>query len=333
MKVDVYYDPIRPATSVFINGVKVDRHNVYGFLYPVRRCVLQTWLPASGSWSGLERQLAELARGEQMELIFHGRLVDYEDICAELREEIAFCQDESIMGYYQKLLNQAEQDLRDIAQKKLNVSSEPLILQSGSDLFQKEFSEMECLLTEKEKSWLIIIDNEEAFELARRGESCCLLKESFLSDFSVIDRLSQLTGSMQRSRDMILCAVGDRKKKNELLAYTRQFPQLAVQFVCESDNEWREKMAVKYGEPFLLRQRFRRTTAAFEAAEQCWLGESKLSEQHKAMREAVRKGETLKVMQRNQLRYQLRWLQLQRPTFEELRRILYQERYEQDEVR
>lgn len=332
MKVDLHYDPVRPATTVFIDGHAVDRHNVYGFLYPVRRCVLQTWLSASGSWSGLGRQLDELARGEQVKLTFHGRLIDFEDVRAELGDGVSFQQEEN-MDAYRKLLDQAERDLYGIFTMELEVSSEPVVRQKGIDLFQEEADEMKLLFASEEKPWLIIIDSEEAFDSARRGESCCLVKEPFLSGFAAIDRLPQLTGSMLRSRDMIRCAVDSAEKLDELSVYARQFPQLAVHFVDERDSGWRETLDAKYGAPFRLRQRLRRAAAGLAMLERCYQREHEFSEKHSVLSKAVKNGETLKVMQRNRLAYRLRWLQKQRTIFERLKEMLYKELSEQGEGR
>lgn len=331
MKVDLHYDPVRPATTVFIDGHAVDRHNVYGFLYPVRRCVLQTWLPASGSWSGLGRQLGELARGEQFELTFHGRLIDYEDVRAELGDGVSFQQEEN-MDAYRKLLDQAEQDLRGIFTMELEVSSEPVV-RRGADLFQEEADEMERLFKSEENPWLLIIDSEEAFDSARRGESCCLVKEPFLSGFAAIDRLPQLTGSMLRSRDMIRCAVDSAEKLDELSVYIRQFPQLAVRFVDERDSSWRETLDAKYGSPFRLRQRLQRAAAGLALLERCYEYEHEFSTEHSELKKAIRNGESSKVMQRNRRAYQLRWLQMQRQIFERLKKMLYRELSEQGEGR
>ena len=324
MKVDLHYDPVRPATTVFIDGRVVDCHNVYGFLYPVRRCVLQTWLPASGSWSGLRRQLNELARGEQIELIFHGRLIDFKDVCAELGDSVSFQQEENIDDY-RELLDQAERDLCSIFTMDLEVSSEPIVCQRGTDLFPKEANEMEQLFALEEKPWLFTIDSEEDFDSARRGENCCLVKEPFLSGFAAVDRLPQLTGSMLRSRDMICCAVDNAEKREELSTYVRQFPQLTVRFVDERDSNWREALDAKYGTPFRLRQRLRRAAAGLALLERCYQHKHEFSKEFSELNKAVNNGEALKVKPRNQRAYQLRWLQKQRPTFERLKVMLYKE--------
>lgn len=333
MKVDLYYDPVRPTTTVCIDGRSVDRHDVYGFLYPVRHCILQTYLPASSSWSGLRCQLSELARGERVTLAFHGRSIDYEDVRAELGNDVSFKQDELIEDY-RKMLDEAEQDMQNIFTMELEVSSAPVEVRlKGSDLFQEEAEKMKLLFTLKEKPWLLTIDSEEAFDSARREDSCCLVKEPFLSGFAAIDRLSQLIGSMLRSRDMICCAVDSAEKLSELSAYAKQFPGLSVRFVDENENSWLEALDAKYGVPFRLRQRLMRTDEGLAVLEQCYQSERLLSKKHSALRRAVENGETLKVMQRNRLAYQLRWLQEQRHAFERLKENLHEDFFVRSEGR
>ena len=332
MKVELHYDPVRPSTTVFVDGREVDRHNIYGFLYPVRRCILQTWLPASGSWSGLRRQLEELARGEPVELEFYGRPIDFEDVRTELGDNVSFRLEETVEAY-RKLLDQSERDLAGVFTSELIVSSEPEVKQRGKNLFPEETDAMVQLFASCEKKWLLVIDSEESFDSARRGEGCCLVREPFLSGFTAIDRLPQLTGSMLRSRDMVCCAVDSAEKREELLAYARQFHQLTVRFVDERDSGWKEELDAKYGTPFLLRQRLQRAIAGLDLLERCYQREQEFSSEHSALRKAVENGEVLKVKQLNQRKYQLRWLQLQRPTFERLKKALRKELPEQCEGR
>ena len=332
MKVELHYDPVRPSTTVFVDGRAVDRHNIYGFLYPVRRCILQTWLPASGSWNGLRRQLEELARGEPVELAFYGRPIDFEDVRAELGDDVSFQLEENVEAY-RKMLDQAEQDMAGAFTSEQKVSSEPVVIQRGSDLFPEETDEMARLFASGEKKWLLVIDSEEAFDSARRGEGCCLVKEPFLSGFAAVDRLPQLAGSMLRARDMVCCAVDSAEKREELLVYARQFPQLAVRFVDERDSGWKEALDAKYGVPFRLRQRLQRAIAGLDLLERCYQREHEFSSEHSALSKAVENGEALKVKQRNHRAYQLRWLQLQRSTFERLKKALRKELSEQGEGR
>ena len=80
MKIELIYDPVEPATTVWVNDQVVDITDIYGFLYPVRNCLLQTWLYSSGSWQGLAQQLKELARGDDIALTFCGRREDCDDV-------------------------------------------------------------------------------------------------------------------------------------------------------------------------------------------------------------------------------------------------------------
>ena len=66
MLIDIRYDPVAPATNVWVNGVKTNENDIYGLLYPVRHCLIQTYLKPSGSWPGLKARLNELRRSRSM---------------------------------------------------------------------------------------------------------------------------------------------------------------------------------------------------------------------------------------------------------------------------
>ena len=80
MKIEICYDHIRPYTFVMIEGKPVSQSDIYGFLYPVRGYVLQTWLNPSGSWRGLKNEMMDLTREEPSRLVFYGREIDYLDL-------------------------------------------------------------------------------------------------------------------------------------------------------------------------------------------------------------------------------------------------------------
>ena len=47
MRVVIQYDPAGPETRVQVNGQTAEKDDIYGLLYPVRRCLLQAWLAPS----------------------------------------------------------------------------------------------------------------------------------------------------------------------------------------------------------------------------------------------------------------------------------------------
>ena len=81
MKIEFRYDPVLPEIQVTINGTLTNAEDSYGFLYPVRNYLLQNWLYPTGSWSGLARQIVDVARGEAVEIVFNGPTADYDDLC------------------------------------------------------------------------------------------------------------------------------------------------------------------------------------------------------------------------------------------------------------
>ena len=71
MKIELWYDAAAQETDILINDVPVEKNDVYGFLYPVRNYPIQSWLYPNGSWKGIEYQITDLARDEDVDLVFH----------------------------------------------------------------------------------------------------------------------------------------------------------------------------------------------------------------------------------------------------------------------
>ena len=80
MKIELWYDSVVQETDIVVNGISIGKNDPYGFLYPVRNYPIQSWLYPNGSWKGIEHQIVDLARDENVELSFHGRKYDYDDL-------------------------------------------------------------------------------------------------------------------------------------------------------------------------------------------------------------------------------------------------------------
>ena len=76
MKIELWYDAVAQETDIRVNDIAIEKNDVFGFLYPVRNYPLQSWIYPNGSWKGIEYQIEELARGEEVALTFHGRKWD-----------------------------------------------------------------------------------------------------------------------------------------------------------------------------------------------------------------------------------------------------------------
>lgn len=76
MKMVIDYNPFITETAITINGKEIAQDNV---LFSISKYTLQCWLSPNGSWPGLLQILTKISRGERIELVFRGRMADYED--------------------------------------------------------------------------------------------------------------------------------------------------------------------------------------------------------------------------------------------------------------
>lgn len=72
MRIDLWYDPVRLCTDVFLDGVPVPKEDPYGFLYAVRQYPLEGWVKKSSRFQGLESAVEDYSRGEKVKIVFHG---------------------------------------------------------------------------------------------------------------------------------------------------------------------------------------------------------------------------------------------------------------------
>lgn len=255
MKADLYYNPAGPWTQVMIDGSPVNPNDVYGFLYPVRRYLLQAWLLPSGSWPGLRTQLEELARGEALETVFHGRGLDYQDIaeCLEGMEGVTLAFEPwriesdpvKALGLIRALLDEQVVVERSGDQEK----SRP-----WSELFPRQTGELSALLNQEQNDWLQIVDSERAFRQAQRLHGCCLVTGGYLTSYERLQDLRALTRSMRRAEDMIVCQLDSPDAARDYSDYARNTLGLRMRFVSSQDGSWKEALLEKYGRSFREQQ-------------------------------------------------------------------------------
>lgn len=330
MKVSLYCDPVRPSAGVAINGRPTESSDIFGFLYPVRSYQLQTWLRASGSWSGLERQLRELARGEEVELEFIGREADFEDLREALSgwEELRLTHraaDPEAM--YERRLEALREQLGGILSKQVLMEKDEAgdLSLSMADLFPEEAGALERLLSAPPpEDWLLTVSSEEDFRRAVGGRGCCLLTEDFLTSYEVLERLPLLTQSLSRAGDMVWCRLESREKLEDFSYYAGQFPKLELRFVCGRDADWERRLYEKYGRALLLRARLERCREAEGILSACFAGGRELAAEAKALEEAAGSGRA-SFSEARRLRYCLhahRWLSNRRPAFKKFSALL-----------
>lgn len=336
MNIELYYDPVRPETSVSINGQRVSRSDIMGFLYPVRNCILQTWLPASGSWNGLRQQLWDLARGEELTVHFYGREMDFADLRGALdgmeRLRLEFTPWDTREAY-DGLFSQSGDLLRKLLTGKVSMTDQGdvLVEKSAVDLFPEAERALALLSRPEQRSWLRTVSTEDEFSEAVYSLDCCFVTEPYLSSFESLESLYRLTESMRRAADMVCCCVESSERRQEFEDYARQFPGTSFRFV-EADGLWKQALAEKYGQPFLAREKLERQTEALKLLKRCFAQKDAVRNRSEQLKEelAANAANAPLLRERNICRYKLRWFRHEARKMEELEALLHRELAEKD---
>ena len=251
MKIDLYYDPSVPETRVRVDGQWTDPADIYGLFYPVRRHLLQAWLMPSGSWSGLARQLAEVARGDKVALTFHGREIDYADVAAALQDAQDTTLDfEAWTTPPDRAAAPASARLMALLGEDtvMERDGDAVITRTGGELFEDFAASLARRLPEK-PLWLSVISTDDDLERARLGGGCCLVESAWLDSYEKLPLLEGLTRSMRRAQDMIVCRLPGPEAAGDYERFNSQCGGIAARFVSLEDDSWRDELWAKYGEP------------------------------------------------------------------------------------
>lgn len=249
MKIELWYDAVAQETDILINGVPVEKNDIYGFLYPVRNYPIQSWIYPNGSWKGLEHQIVDLARDETVELTFCGRRCDYEDLsrCLLKNDRITLDFIEwDICSKYDMLFSNLLSTLKsnDCLIRTLLSS---LNLEAG---YAVDFEEAAVL-----SDWAYRIrDDADLADAGEKGGCCCYVYDSFFTCYEKLQELLPLTRSLKIPADAIYCCFKDNQKKNDYAYYAQSFKRMNFRF-CLENAEYARDAESKYGIPFLVRQR------------------------------------------------------------------------------
>ncbi len=327
MQVDLYYDPVRPETAVLIDGKRTDRGDIFGFLYPVRNCILQTWLPESGSWNGLIQQLSELARGEKVRVIFHGREADYRDIHAMLSEtdwiEIDHVSWDPI-GAQTEMFQKAKQLLDHIMSVKVLMDENNDVRNEKTirDLFPEVTADIDAVRTGCGKDeWFVSIRTEEDFTKAVRSYgNCCVVSDAFLRSYEQFAKLEKLFRSMRRSQDMIFCCFDTAEKREEYRQYNAQYLKYAVSFGMEGDSASLRALQSKYGDVCTKREELNRIERCRELLSGCFSQKAQLD---KCIQELEKDSSKEAIRKKLLYRHKRRWLVHEQKRFDEMTAVLH----------
>lgn len=242
MKVELWYDPVRAEIRTRINDNWQDENDMYSFLYPVRHYPMQTWLWEAGSWSGLGRQLNDLARGEDVELIFHGRVLDYADLY------------DAVKSFSQ--IRTAFFDWNAIAEYKAKMENSLKTAQKLSFPTQKGQAALLKILKCDPSSipWASIIREEQDWVLAEKSElPCVFLDEHYPISYETLHRLERLTQSLRRPVDAICCFFTNHESLTLLKNYAAQYPRMRFSFCLGKRSQGEDSLKEKYGIPYQMR--------------------------------------------------------------------------------
>lgn len=252
MTIELWYDPVYTEIKTKINGKWQNHADIFGFLYPVRHYSLQTWLREAGSWSGLERQIIDLARGEAVALTFHGRETDFQDLkstladCSMIHTEYQIWDAE---GFY----NQKIKNVNNYLQRyPFPVVEERNVLNSILNFSKDEDVWMQCI--NQESDWM---DAEASMR------PCIVVGEDYPINYEVLHRLERLTRSLRRPAEAICCLFKDGEQQKIIQNYAAQFQGMHFSFLSSGDTL--DEMKEKYGIPYCLRQKVKKTSQMWEA--------------------------------------------------------------------
>lgn len=248
MKIELWYDAVAQETDILINDVPVEKNDVYGFLYPVRNYPIQSWLYPNGSWKGIEYQIVDLARDENVNLVFHGRKYDYDDVCKCLSGnkmiQVSFVEWD-VCARYDELFSDLLSTLKNNDSTIRKLFS---LLETVSD-YNVEFD-----VSVEDTDWVYHIRDNNDLDKAdeSRNISCCIVHDSFFSSYDKLHDLMVLTRSLRVPADAIFCCFDKEETKTDYEYYARSFKRMNFHFCLEGGDYIKEAKA-KYGFPAIVK--------------------------------------------------------------------------------
>lgn len=244
MKIELWYDAVAQETDILLNDIPVEKNDVYGFLYPVRNYPIQSWLYPNGSWKGIEYQITDLARDENVELVFHGRKCDYADVSKCLSEskmiKSSFIEWD-VCTRYDKLFSNLLSTLKSNDSTMRNLMAS---LRTGTE-YKVNFN-----VSINDTSWEYHIRNDADLAKADdvRDMSCCIIHSGFFSSYDKLHDLLVLTRSLKLPADAIFCCFDDEGTKADYEYYAQSFKRMGFRF-CLASKDYTTVAKDKYGLP------------------------------------------------------------------------------------
>jgi hypothetical protein len=242
MKIEIKYNPSAVYTSAVINGVLNKENDMYNFIFPVKKYPLQCWINKNGSWAGIASNIRDISRGDDLNIIFTGRKIDYEDFKGAIdnygwiqKVDVSFIERVSDYERLLKLLHEASVKL-----EKINFSDcSTWDIIKRCEALKKSFMEKKTFVKE------IYNKNELAAIIPELGYTY-VVHDTALEAFSDFEKLLRLPASMLVPADSIICIFKAKDKMENFKSYASA---LNSQIRFSLKEEETQKIYKKYSEP------------------------------------------------------------------------------------
>ena len=264
MRIDIKYDPATVHTEATINGIVNDKKDIYSFIFPVKDYPLQCWIHKNGSWKGITKYINDIARGDDLEVVFQGRKVDFEDFKGVI-EEYSWQQDLKVK-FAEKVLEYEK------AAETLQMTSEELELLdfdsvSGIDNITKCI-QLKNRIKQIEPYKREIHNIDKIFDTEPKRGYTYLVHEEALRSFDDMEKLVRLYQTMMVPADGILCWFHDLEKMKNYKSYGEA---MNCQVCCSDEINDFEQVYEKYSKPvavyelYLLHHQILKTVEKFQS--------------------------------------------------------------------
>ncbi len=250
MRIDIGYDPAAVHTDAAINGIVSDNKDIYSFIFPVKDYPLQCWIYKNGSWKGIAKYISDIARGDDLEIVFQGRELDFKDFKKIIDEypwqqelKITFAEKAVEYGKAEKMLQTASAEL-----ELLEFAPVP-----GIDTIAKCI-QLKNRLAQIGEYKREIHNIDKIFDTEPERGYTYLVHEEALKSFEDIEKLVRLYQTMMVPADGILCLFHDTVKLQKFKSYAEA---MNCQVCCSEEISDFEHVYEKYSKPVAVYELYR----------------------------------------------------------------------------
>lgn len=251
------YNPYRIHTTMSVNGEIIPDDDIYSIIYSVHSYPISCWLEKRGSWPGLMFKLKILSRGEDLELCFKGRKLDFDDFQKALygftwqqRVSIIHMEEYENKVYLQKYSNIKEGIL------KIWDNEYPAI-DKGTQTLVDQINKKTALLSSKKEPLALInsLQDDTARNILRKSAFGCVINSRTVKNIEDVNMIFQMGRTMVRPGDSIICCIKD-SDMGKLVPDTFLEEKNNIKIINADDaqclEEAKREVYFKYSEPLLI---------------------------------------------------------------------------------